>query len=93
MKYKNSGIYIKNLDLTGERDVYQHENENELCIWWHKEYRHWWLGNCDNIGQNTGHAYLQPDKNCPNEGKSGDWKKSGSDETINGYVSDTGKHP
>ena len=85
-----SGLYIKNERLTKERDVYKHENRNDLCIWWHKKYRHWWLGFCGNIGKNVGHSYLEPDKTCPNEGKSGDWKKSGSDRTINGFISDTG---
>ena len=37
MEYKYSGIYIKNLDLTWERDVYQHENENVLCRYVLKE--------------------------------------------------------
>ena len=52
----DSGLYIKQ-NKTGkfedsskgsnlERPVYRHESLTHRCIWWHKPYRHWWLGNC-----------------------------------------------
>jgi hypothetical protein len=31
-------------------------NGKGKCMWWH-EYRHWWMGTCDNIGLNQGYAY------------------------------------
>ena len=86
-----SGPYLKNGDLTNERDVYQHESKNENCIWWHIKH-HWWIGKCDDIGQNRGHAYLNPYKSCPNEGKSsGDWRRGGSDIGTQGYLWHSGK--
>ena len=52
----DSGLYVKQ-NKTGkfedsskgsnlERPVYRHESLTHRCIWWHKPYRHWWLGNC-----------------------------------------------
>lgn len=81
-----SGLYIKNGGMIKERDVYYHVSRYDFCIWWHKQYRHWWLGKCKDIGENAGYAYLNPDKSCPHEGKSSEWHKSGSDKTINGYI-------
>ena len=87
----SSGRYLKNENSANERDVYHHESNNKFCIWWHKQWRHWWLGDCDNIGQNLGYAYLGPDKSCPNEGKSGDWRRGGSDIGTQGYLWHSGK--
>jgi hypothetical protein len=31
---------------------------NDKCVWWHQQYRHWWVGPCENVGTNSGFAYL-----------------------------------
>ena len=74
----DSGLYVKQ-NKTGkfedsskgsnlERPVYRHESLTHRCIWWHKPYRHWWLGNCISLGENHGHAWLAPDSLCPHQG-------------------------
>ena len=64
-----SGLYVKQKSQRKiEEIVYQLENK---CIWWHKPYRHWWIGECTNIfghsslGGNNGFAWLAPDSLCP----------------------------
>ena len=75
----DSGLYVKQ-NKTGkfedsskgsnlERPVYRHESLTHRCIWWHKPYRHWWLGNCISLGENHGHAWLAPDSLCPHQGQ------------------------
>ena len=52
-----------------ERAFYRHEDLTHRCIWWHKPYRHWWLGHCKSLGENQGHAWLAPDSLCPHQGR------------------------
>ena len=68
--------------LTNGRGVYRGEKNNHNCIWWHKQYRHWWLGDCQKRGNNHGFAYLQPDTTCPHDGADGEWRRGGSDEVL-----------
>ena len=76
--YDVSGLYSKQ-----NNNIYQHENATtNSCIWWHEEYRHWWIGNCNSISENQGHAWLVPDRKCPDQGKRGEWRRGGSDEPI-----------
>ena len=94
--FDDSGLYIKQKNpgktedsskgTKLERDVYRHENLTQHCIWWHKLYRHWWVGHCDNLGENHGFAYLAPDTLCPHEGKVGDWRRGGLDTPLEGGV-------
>ena len=50
------------------------------CLWWHRQYHHWWIGPCDKIGKNEGYAYIDEDVSCP---QGGIWRRGGSDEFIN----------
>ena len=68
--------------LTNGRGVYRGQHNSNNCIWWHKQYRHWWLGDCQKRGNNHGFAYLQPDTTCPHDGSDGDWRRGGSDEVM-----------
>ena len=68
--------------LTNGRGVYRAEKSPQNCIWWHKQYRHWWLGDCRKRGNNHGFAYLGPDETCPHDGGEGEWKRGGSDEVL-----------
>ena len=53
------------------------------CIWWHKPYRHWWIGNCYKVGNNHGYAWLQPqDAVCPSDGAQGQWRRGGTDAVL-----------
>lgn len=64
-----------------DRPVYH--NDGETCIWWEKQFRHWWLGLCDQFGENNGFAYLHPDCVTPHVVKSGkNWKRGGSDQVL-----------
>ena len=82
----SSGLYIKQgsikQQVTGEEKYVYHHKTKNICIWWHSAYRHWWLGSCQNIPENVGIAYLQPDNICPHEGIGGDWQRSGTDIPI-----------
>ena len=68
--------------LTNGRGVYKGEENPRNCIWWHKQFRHWWLGDCLKRGNNHGFAWLQPDVTCPQDGAEGDWHRGGSDEVL-----------
>jgi hypothetical protein len=48
--------------LEGNRPVFQ---RNGKCVWWHRKYRHWWIGPCENVGMNDGFAYFEQDRECP----------------------------
>ena len=60
--------------MTNGRGVYRAIKSPNNCIWWHKLWRHWWLGACKHIGKNDGFAYLQPDETCPQDGSEGEWR-------------------
>jgi hypothetical protein len=75
-----NGIYsfdIMNDYLEGNRPVYQ---RNGKCVWWHLQYRHWWIGPCENVGMNTGYAYVKKDSDCPSYEHI--WMRGGSDEFL-----------
>jgi hypothetical protein len=75
-----NGIYYfdKLIDsFEGNRPVYQ---RNGKCVWWHQQYRHWWVGPCENVGLNTGYAYAKEDSACPTHEQT--WRRSGSNEFI-----------
>ena len=75
-----SGLYVKQKSQRKiEEIVYQLENK---CIWWHKPYRHWWVGECTNFGGSNGLAWLAPDSLCPIQDKVGDWRRAGSDDPL-----------
>ena len=71
-----------NSHLTNGRGVYRAEKSPQNCIWWHRLYRHWWLGDCRKRGNNHGFAYLGPDETCPHDGEEGEWRRGGSDEVL-----------
>ena len=78
------GLYVEQ-SITSSQCLRGYYKKGINCIWWHKEYRHWWIGDCNNRPENVGHAWLEPDVTCPNQAGS-DWRKSGTDEELNGYV-------
>ncbi len=47
----------------------------DKCIWWYREYRHWWIGPCENVGTNSGYAYIYPDVRCPSPSYGSKWTK------------------
>jgi hypothetical protein len=65
--------------LEGNRPVYQN---NRNCVWWHRQYRHWWVGPCENVGLNDGYAYIEQDVNCVIGGV--EMRRGGTDEIIHG---------
>jgi hypothetical protein len=75
-----NGIYSFNKlndSPEGNRPVYQ---KNGKCVWWHRQYRHWWIGPCENVGMNTGYAYVKEDSDCPSYENT--WRRGGSDEFL-----------
>jgi hypothetical protein len=82
------GAYTEIHDiLEANRPIFQNDDK---CIWWHQPTRHWWIGPCENVGSDTGFAYIENDETCPD---SEIWQRSGTNETIpdidvyiNGYV-------
>ena len=78
------GLYVEQ-SITSSQCLRGYYKKGINCIWWHKKYRHWWIGDCSNRPENVGHAWLEPDVTCPNQAGS-DWRKSGTDEELNGYV-------
>ena len=88
------GLFIEQAGTVSEnlRGYYQADQNGsptiltDYCLWWHKPYRHWWIGHCRNRGDNNGLAYLNPDVLCPHEGKSGDWRRGGSDTELPGFA-------
>ncbi len=67
--------------LEGNRPVFE---RNGKCVWWHRQYRHWWVGPCENVGLNAGYAYAEEDFSCPR----GDqvWRRGGSNEIIHNAI-------
>ena len=76
--------------LTNGRGVYKamksystiYGRNKRNCIWWHKKYGHWWLGECQNRGLNVGSLYLGPFKTCPQDGLEGQWREAGTDRVL-----------
>ena len=55
----------------------------DYCIWWHKPYRHWWIGNCRKVPNNHGYAWLKPrEAVCPTDGAQGQWRRGGTDAVL-----------
>jgi hypothetical protein len=67
--------------LEGNRPIYKAGDD---CVWWEKSDRRWWSGPCENVGTNSGFAYLAEDYRCPYE-EPATWKRGGSDEAVNLY--------
>ena len=87
MSDEYSGTYLPTKYLEGNRPVFQ--KEGGKCIWWHYQYRHWWVGPCENVGSNAGFAYLEEDFICPfgedsflGQNFQQTWRKGGSDDII-----------
>ena len=51
--------------LTQYMDGKQIFVSDAYCVWWHREFRHWWIGDCQNVGTNSGYAYIDSDERCP----------------------------
>ena len=83
-----TGTYIALKPTLNEtqKGFYQNENRPQYCMWWHKPFRHWWIGSCANRGDNSGFAWLDPPTLCPTDGKNGEWRQSQTDEEIDGFV-------
>jgi hypothetical protein len=80
-EYDNIYEKIENI-YEANRPIYQ---KNGKCIWWHQLYRHWWTGPCENVGTNTGFAYIEGDEKCPvSFTNTIVWRRGGSDEVIPG---------
>lgn len=45
----NRGVYVK----------------DDKCIWWYYFTRTWWIGECKDVGEAKGFAYLVQDETCP----------------------------
>jgi hypothetical protein len=69
----------QNIFLEGNRAVFE---KNGTCVWWHRQYRHWWIGPCENVGLNVGYAYGEEDFVCPYSVKT--WRRGGSNEILHG---------
>ena len=94
------GGYSKTNNLEANRPIFEGVEEQEgKCMWWHRFYRHWWIGLCDDIGDNAGFAYIAEDLSCPSEcirkveegvficpRRSITWRRGGSNEVISGVI-------
>lgn len=94
------GKYYATKYLEANRPIFEGSYERDgKCIWWHRLYRHWWIGYCDDIGDNAGFAYINEDLGCPSEctpeveigvfpcpEKSMTWRRGGSNEVITGVL-------
>jgi len=82
----NGPYSVMDDDWANERVVYRHELNSQACIWWHKQYRHWWVGDCRKKGLNHGYAWIEPDIDCPtdlsDDGHPPLWRRSGTDEPL-----------
>jgi hypothetical protein len=83
------GVFYLNVTDIYEMVEYLEENRpiyidgyNETCIWWIRANRHWWWGPCENVGTNSGNAYLPEDNSCPDYPER-TWRRSGSNELYN----------
>ena len=59
-------IYDKTANLEANRPIFTGLNAREgKCMWWYRPSRHWWIGQCEDIGQNAGFANIDEDVSCP----------------------------
>ena len=85
------GLFISKAGTVSEnlRGYYQSTQKStfvdDYCLWWHKPYRHWWIGHCSSRGDNSGLAWLEPDVLCPNMSQDG-WRRGGSDTKLTGFA-------
>ena len=96
------GRYRRTRHLEANRpifEVFHGARQNDKCMWWRHFSRHWWIGLCDDIGDNAGFAYIDEDLSCPSEcipevefgdfvcpERSITWRRGGSNEVINGVT-------
>ena len=75
-----SQIVEKTSYKVDNRPIYQ---SNETCMWWHRAGRNWWIGSCEDIGSDSGYAYLKEDLSCPDSDiLDGGWRKRDTDGTL-----------
>jgi hypothetical protein len=80
---KVDGTYIQTSETFSDSDRGYYQNvDTDQCLWWHKPYRHWWMGHCSARGNNQGHVWLNPDKLCPSDASVGEWRRGGTDQYI-----------
>jgi hypothetical protein len=73
------GLDCQNIFLEGNRAIFEKDGK---CVWWHRQYRHWWIGPCENVGWNAGYAYAEEDFDCPDLEQT--WRRGGSNEILHG---------
>jgi hypothetical protein len=84
---KYSGFYTKIEYSEANRPIYRKDSgKGDSCIWWHKPYRHWWIGDCEQVGTNSGYAYILEDTSCP-DSSNPTWRIRGSEEMENALLS------
>lgn len=71
-------IYSQNSFLEANRPIFQDEDK---CVWWKYPNRNWWIGPCENVGTNSGFAYMEEDLDCPFD-QPATWRKCGTDEVV-----------
>ena len=89
MSYAYDGLYSPTKYLESNRVVFLKDDGH--CIWWNYQYRNWWVGQCENVGSNSGFAYLEEDSTCPFNDNifssiqiTQTWRRGESDELIDG---------
>jgi hypothetical protein len=75
----NYDLDYQNIFLEGNRAIFE---KNGTCVWWHRQYRHWRIGPCENVGLNAGYAYAEEDFDCPDLEQT--WRRGGSNEILHG---------
>jgi hypothetical protein len=70
-------LHDENIFLEGNRPVFE---KNGICLWWHHQYRHWWIGPCENVGSDDGYAFAEEDFDCPSFEQT--WRRGGSNEIL-----------
>ena len=98
------GIYWKSEYLEANRPIFGgKDGRKDKCMWWQHLNRHWWIGECDAIGDNAGFAYIDEDLGCPTECRSDleagqdlpcnestiTWRRGGSNEPVEGVIMST----
>ena len=71
-----NGGFMQTDTRTNGRITYKgaEESNSQCCVWWHRTWNHWWIGDCTNHkgnnGNNAGFSYLEPKVNCPTDASS-----------------------
>lgn len=81
-----NGVYYTHEDLLiHNRPVYV--KNDKQCLWWHRQFRHWWMGACEHIGDNQGYAWLVQDLSCPTVPQEKViWRRGGNNAIIHGNI-------